>query len=328
MALLRLRRQRMGRGQRVVVTSREYVIQRGEERLDMFLARKGPGLTRSQARRLMDEGYVLLNGSVPKASRKLRPGDRISLIVPPPRPAVLAPEAIPLNIVYQDEELGVVDKPAGLTVHPAPGHPSHTLVNALLALCPDLKGIGGEMRPGIVHRLDKDTSGLMVVAKSSPAHLSITKQIKDRAVRKGYLALAWGQVEPTEGRINAPIGRDPRNRKRMAVVQGGRESVTTYRVLQHFALHSDKYSFVEVFPETGRTHQIRVHFASMGHPLMGDALYGKKSPSALLTTGPVLDRQFLHAHLLGFRHPATDEYMEFTSPLPLELREVIGVLDQ
>ncbi len=315
------------------MTTREFVVEEGtlapgaEERLDLFLARQGPDLTRAQVRRLMEEGYILLNGGVPKASRKLRPGDRISITVPPPRPVELAPEAMPLNVIYQDGELLVVDKPAGLTVHPAPGHPSHTLVNALLALCPDLKGIGGELRPGIVHRLDKDTSGLMVVAKTATAHLSIARQIKDRTVRKVYLALAWGKVEPAEGIIEAPIGRDPRNRKRMAVVQGGREASTSYKVLRYYPDHS----FLEAFPRTGRTHQIRVHFASTGHPLAGDALYGhlrtkRPGPSAGLELN--LNRQFLHAHLLGFQHPTTGEYLEFTSPLPQELREVIGAFDK
>ena len=305
-----------------MVISRELVVGPGAlmsgdaDRLDMFLARHvGLGLTRSQVVRLVDEGQILLNGAIPKASRRLRPGDCISVTVPPPRPVDLVPEEIPLNIVYQDGELLVVDKPAGLTVHPAPGHPSHTLVNALLAFCPDLKGIGGELRPGIVHRLDKDTSGLMVVAKSAAAHLGLTKQIKERDLRKGYLALPRGKVDPAEGTIEAPIGRDPRNRKRMAVVQGGRNARTRYTVRQYYS----KYSFVEVFPETGRTHQIRVHFASMGHPLAGDAVYGGKCC--------FLGRQFLHAHLLGFRHPTTGEYLEFASPLPKDLCAVIEALE-
>ena len=326
MALRQLRGQEMGGGEGAGVTSEEIVVERDEERLDVFLARSGPDLTRSQVRRLVDEGYVLLNGGAAKPSRKLQPGDRVSITVPPPRPLALTPEAMPLNIVYQDQELLVVDKPAGLTVHPAPGHPSHTLVNALLAVCPDLQGIGGKLRPGIVHRLDKDTSGLMVVAKSARAHLGISAQLKDRSVRKAYLALAQGRVEPKGGYINAPIGRDPRNRKRMAVVQGGRESSTRYKVLHYFAVNSDQYSLVEVFPETGRTHQIRVHLAATGHPLVGDALYGKKSaiPADVLRSG--LDRQFLHAHLLGFRHPSTDEYLEFSSPLPEDLHRAIEAL--
>ena len=186
-------------------------------------------LTRSQIHRLVEEGYVLLNGSVAKPSRKLRPGDRVSLTVPPPRSVELLAKPIPLNIHYQDPELLVVDKPAGMPVHPSPGHPSRTLVNALLALCPDLKGIGGEARPGIVHRLDKDTSGLMVVAKTGRAHAGISQQFKGRAIRKGYLALARGHIKPADGTIAGPIGRDPRNRKRMAVVAGGRTPRRTTR---------------------------------------------------------------------------------------------------
>ena len=304
-----------------MVTRREFLVEHGEQRLDLYLVRKGPGLSRSQVRRLLNEGYIQLNGEVPKPSQKIQPGDMVTLIVPPPRPLDLAPQALPLNIVFQDDELIVVDKPAGLTVHPGPGHPSHTLVNALLALCPDLKGIGGTLRPGIVHRLDKNTSGLMVVAKSSLAHDKLSAQLKERSVRKGYLALAWGVVKPTEATIEAPIGRDPRNRKRMAVVQGGRQALTRYKVVQSPANHS----LAEVFPETGRTHQIRVHFASIGHPLVGDALYGGRSGDK--GTLPLAqDRHFLHAYLLGFRHPVTARYLEFNSPLPEDLRQMMETL--
>ena len=209
----------------------------------------------------------------------------------------------------------MVDKPAGLTVHPAPGHPSGTLVNALLAVVPDLKGIGGELRPGIVHRLDKETSGLMVVAKTHQAHLELSRQIKERQVEKGYLALASGVVTPSEGVIDAPIGRNPRHRKKMAVVAGGRAARTRYKVLRS----SDRYSLVEVMLETGRTHQIRVHFASLGRPLVGDRVYGNRSP--------LINRQFLHAHLLGFTHPETGEWRQFTSPLPADLRAVLDMIE-
>ena len=295
----------------------------GTDRLDVFLAKAVPTLTRSRLKRLTDLGYVLLNGSVPKASAKLQPGDRILLTVPPPKPVELTPEAIPLDVLYQDDELLVVDKPAGLTVHPAPGHPNHTLVNALLAICGDLKGIGGELRPGIVHRLDKDTSGLMMVAKSDLAHQGLSRQIKDRQVRKGYMALARGEVKPPEGVIRAPIGRDPRNRKRMAVVAGGRESSTAYRVLRSYQPDRESYSLLEVFPETGRTHQIRVHFASEGHPLVGDAVYGLRRKGEVLSSV----RQFLHAHVLGFRHPVLGHYLEFNSPLPADLQAVLQELE-
>ena len=294
----------------------------GPDRLDVFLARAVPTLTRSRLKRLTDMGYVLLNGSVPKPSARLQAGDRILLTVPPPRPVALAPEAIPLEVVYQDDEFLVVDKPAGLTVHPAPGHPSHTLVNALLAICEDLKGIGGEIRPGIVHRLDKDTSGLMMVAKTEQAHHSLSSQIKDRKVHKGYMALARGEVAPSEGTIQAPIGRDLRNRKRMAVVAGGRQASTAYRVLRCYQRDGESYSLLEVFPETGRTHQIRVHFASKGHPLTGDAVYGPRRRDGAVSLG----RQFLHAHVLGFCHPTGGEYLEFNSPLPGDLQAVLQEL--
>ena len=309
-----------------MVTRTEYLVEQGQERLDLFLVRKGPGLTRSQVRRLLDEGYVQLNGEAPKPSRKIQAGDLITLIVPPPRPVDLAPEAMPLNIVFQDGELLVVDKPAGLTVHPAPGHPSHTLVNALLALCPDLKGIGGELRPGIVHRLDKDTSGLMVVAKSSQAHTNLSEQLKEHTVHKGYLALARGILTPSDGAVNRPIVRDRHNRKRMAVGEGGRSAMTRYKVVRHLS----GCSLMEVFPETGRTHQIRVHLASIGHPLVGDALYGGRSANKIEpSTGSeavVLGRHFLHAHVLGFSHPTTGEYVEFSSPLPEDLRVALEAL--
>ena len=293
------------------MTGRVYVVETGEERLDVYLAEREPELTRSQLKRLVAEGNVLLNGSLPKAGTRVRAGDLISVTVPEPRPSKLVAEDIPVDVVYQDGEMLVVNKPAGLTVHPAPGHPSRTLVNALLAMCPDLKGIGGELRPGIVHRLDKDTSGLMMVAKSGPAHACLSKQIKDRAVTKGYTAMVLGRITSDEGRFDSPIGRDPRNRKRMAVVPGGRDAVTRYRVLKRY----ERYTLLEVFPETGRTHQIRVHFAHARRPLLGDTVYGGRSK--------VLPRQFLHAHLLGMRHPSSGEYMEFKSDLPQDLEQAV-----
>ena len=285
------------------------------ERLDILLVREADGLTRSQIKRLIQDGQVLVNDMPCRPSQQVRAGDRVSLVVPPPRPVAIEPEDIPLSVVYQDAHLLVVDKPAGLTVHPAPGHPSGTLVNALLAVVPDLKGIGGELRPGIVHRLDKETSGLMVVAKTHQAHLELSRQIKERQVEKGYLALASGVVTPNEGVIDAPIGRNPRHRKKMAVVAGGRAARTRYKVLRS----SDRYSFVEVMLETGRTHQIRVHFASLGRPLVGDRVYGNRSP--------LIKRQFLHAHLLGFTHPETGEWRQFTSSLPADLRAVLDMIE-
>ena len=291
----------------------------GAERLDLFLAGRGLGLTRSQLRRLINEGHVLLNGEAAKGSQRVRTGDLVSLSVPAPRPSKAVPQWMPLTVVFQDDELVVIDKPAGLSVHPGPGHPDHTLVNALLALCPEIQGIGGEIRPGIVHRLDKDTSGLMMVAKSHAAHLNLSAQIKDRCVTKGYLALVAGVMEqdsglPEFGLIDAPVARDPRNRKRMAVVVGGREARTRYRVVQTL----DGWSLLELYLETGRTHQIRVHLAYLGHPLYGDGVYGRASHS--------LNRHFLHAHHLGFRHPSTGEEVEFRSELPPELALVVDEL--
>ena len=300
--------------------------------MDQFLAGQPTGLTRSQLQRLIGDGLALVNGSESKVSSKVRRGDRITLTVPPPKPTEVVPQWMPLTVVYQDEHIAVIDKSAGLAVHPGPGHSDHTLVNALLAICPDIQGVGGEIRPGIVHRLDKDTSGLMVVAKTHQAHLDVSSQIKARQVDKGYIALAVGKVEPAVGVIDEPIGRDQHNRKRMAVVPDGREARTRYRVLEYIMPSGGVpmpsggvrmpsggvrlgYSLLEVVLETGRTHQIRVHFSFLGHPLMGDGVYGRSSP--------LLDRQFLHANRLGFRHPATGEPVEFRSELPPELSSVL-----
>ena len=291
----------------------DFTVAEPGDRLDKHIAQRY-ALSRSLVQKLVEEGHVTVNGSVAKASLKLNVGDRVRVIIPPPSPTTLAPEDIPLKIVYEDSDLLVVDKPAGLPVHPAPGHPSGTLVNALLSHCPDLGGIDGSLRPGIVHRLDKDTSGLMVIAKNDAAQRSLSQQIKDRLIKKGYLALVMGHLSPKQGAIEAPIGRHPRHRKRMAVVSRGREARTQYKVISYVG----NCTFLEAMPETGRTHQIRVHFSSIGHPLFGDPLYGKKSP--------LLSRQFLHARLLGFKLPSTGEYVEFESELPPELRETLAHL--
>ena len=291
--------------------TREYRVDIGQVRLDVYLAQKRSDLTRARLQKLIAEGCVRLNGSPARPSQKVRAGDRVLLTVPPPRPTDLTPQRIPLDLVYQDEEVAVVDKPAGLPVHPGPGHPDGTLVNGLLALCPDIQGIGGDIRPGIVHRLDKDTSGLMAVAKTHAAHQSLSEQLKSRRVTKGYLALATGKVMPAEGLIDAPIARDSRNRKRMAVTAGGRESRTCYRTLENPSGHT----LLELLLETGRTHQIRVHLAYLGYPLLGDDTYGRSSP--------LLARQFLHAYNLGFEHPNSGEWMDFHSGLPGDLTAVL-----
>jgi len=287
-----------------------------ESRLDQFLAGQETGLTRSQLSRLIVDGQVLVNGGPAKPSNKVRAGDTVSLTVPPPKPAGVVAQDIPLSVVYQDEDLVVIDKPAGLAVHPGPGHPDQTLVNALLAMCPDIQGIGGEIRPGIVHRLDKDTSGLMMVAKTHQAHVDLSAQIKARKVTKGYLALVEGTPSPLNGKVDAPVGRHPRRRTRMAVVVGGKEARTNYKTGEQFPNHS----LLELYLETGRTHQIRVHMAHIGHPLVGDTLYGSASH--------LVERHFLHAFHLGFKHPVSGEPLEFQTPLPPDLAPAVESLRQ
>ncbi|MCY3543543.1 MAG: RluA family pseudouridine synthase [Chloroflexi bacterium] len=286
-----------------------FVTDADGERLDRFLDTRCPALSRSRIQGLISEGSVTLDGSAAKPSTKIRRGQTVSLRIPQPSESSLRPQNIPLTIVYEDSDLLVVDKPAGMTVHPAPGHPDGTLVNAVLAHCPDLQGIGGTVRPGIVHRLDKDTSGLMVVAKNDRAHRSLSDQLKAREFTKVYIALMHGSVTPSEAIINAPIGRSPANRQRMAVVDVGRKAITRYRVLRHYPSHS----LVEIRPTTGRTHQIRVHFASLGYPLVGDATYGKADNA--------LNRHFLHATTLGFKHPSSGDYREFGAAMSAELEE-------
>ncbi len=304
---------------RPVADVHDLTADRDGERLDLFIARRLSELTRSRVRKLIDEGAVTIFshagglGETPrKAGVKLKAGQRVRVSPPPPRPSTLQPEPMALSIIYEDGDLLVIDKPAGLAVHPSPGHSSHTLVHGVLAHCPDLSGIGGEGRPGIVHRLDKDTSGLIIVAKNDMAHVSLARQLKERKVEKTYLALVEGRIKPAEGIIDAPIGRDPRHRKRMAVVERGRDARTRYRLLREVAGRS----LVEVRPETGRTHQIRVHLASIGFPICGDALYGRG--------GAGLARQFLHAHRLAFRHPATGERLELEAPLADDLAAALA----
>ncbi len=289
------------------------------ERLDKWLAARLPDHSRTEIQRWIREGLVRVNGRGSKPGYKLEAGDVVDVDIPVSVPyEEVRPEPIPLNIVYEDEDILVIDKPAGMVVHPAAGHTSGTLVNAILYHCPELEGVGGTRRPGIVHRLDKDTSGLIVVAKNSPAHRELQRQFREREVDKAYLALVEGHLQPKVGRIEAPIGRHRRHRKKMAVVRDGREAVTEYRVIGYY----DDFTLVEAHPLTGRTHQIRVHFAFIGYPLAGDTVYGRRKQRLK----PWLKRHFLHAHRLRFRLPRTGEAVEFTSPLPEDLQAVLDRL--
>ena len=286
-------------------------------RLDRFVAARLADLSRTTVQRLVDDGFITLNGSICKASDKVGPGDAIVVRVPPPAPTELVAEAIPLAIVYEDDDVIVIDKPAGLVVHPAAGHASGTLVNALLGHIPDLEGIGGEVRPGIVHRLDKDTSGLIIAAKHDRALQLLQAQFKARTIKKMYLALVEGIVEPREGIIEAPIGRSKTDRKKMAVTREGRSARTRYRVKQIY--RQPDLSLVEAYPETGRTHQLRVHLAWLKHPLVGDEVYGRQRSIV------PIERHFLHAALLTLTLP-NGEAHTFTSPLPTDLQHVLDQL--
>lgn len=289
----------------------ELKVEFGGVRLDKYVAERCH-LSRSRVQKLIAEGLVLVEGRPAKPGRRLESGEVISVTLPPSPSARLEPEAIPLQIVYEDGEVLVVDKPPGLAVHPAPGHESGTLVNAILAHYPELAKLG-PARPGIVHRLDKDTSGLLVIAKSERARLFLVEQLRRREFKKGYLALVRGHLSPTKGVIEGAIGRHPRNRKLMAVTRRGKEARTYYEVKEYLK----GYTMLEIETETGRTHQIRVHLSAIGYPIVGDSTYGVKSP--------FLKRQFLHAHRLGFRLPS-GKWAQFTSELPTDLREALKLI--
>jgi 23S rRNA pseudouridine1911/1915/1917 synthase len=288
-----------------------FIADKKGARLDKYVSEKHPELSRTHVQKLIAEGYITVNDQVAKPGLRLNIGDRLKLAIPPAPPSRLVPETMPLNILYEDDDLLVVDKPAGLPVHPAPGHPAHTLVNAILSHFPHLADIGDSLRPGVVHRLDKDTSWVMLVAKNNAAQANLAQQFKSHSVSKAYLVLVKGRLTPENGVIEAAIGRDPRNRKKMAVVAKGREARTEYRVIKYIG----GYTLLEVMPETGRTHQIRVHLAAIGYPVVGDKVYGVKSP--------FLSRQFLHASRLGFKLPSSGEYMEFKSELPPDLAQAL-----
>jgi len=290
-------------------------------RLDRFVVQALPELARSAVQRLIEEGRVTVNGKTGKSAYRVRAGDVLVIHVPPPRPAEAQAQVIPLDIVYEDADLIVINKPAGMVVHPAAGHDSGTLVNALLSHCPELRGVGEEMRWGIVHRLDKDTSGLILVAKTGAARENLQRQFKNRSVAKVYLALVEGHLTPPQGLIDVPIGRDKVRRKRMTVVPDGRPSRTMYKAIEFFVKSQRSYTLVEVRPQTGRTHQIRVHLAWLKFPVVGDTVYGHRRKTTL-----PLKRHFLHAQSLTFRLPSDGREVTFTAPLPSDLASVLEAL--
>jgi len=286
------------------------------ERLDAFLAEVIADLSRTAVKDLISDGKVLVDGQVRKPSYRVKEGEQVLVHVPEARQVSIEPQNIPLEIIYQDQDIVVVNKPKGMVVHPAHGNWDNTMVNALLYHIKDLSGINGELRPGIVHRLDKDTSGVMVVAKHDQAHRVLAEQIKEHTIRREYQALVHGVIKENLGTIEAPIGRSRVDRKKMAVTADGRPAVSRYRVLERY----QNYTLVQVALLTGRTHQIRVHFSYIKHPVVGDTVYGPAKPHL------GLESQALHAIILGFNHPRTGEYMEFTSPLPDEFQQVLSKL--
>ncbi|GFO56610.1 pseudouridine synthase [Geomonas sp. Red276] len=301
-----------------------------QERLDSFVARSVPELTRSAALRLIESGHITVNGKSQKPSLKLKAGDAVSVEVPPPAPAEPQAEEIPIEILYEDPDVVVINKGAGMVVHPGAGNQDGTLVNALLAHCTDLSGIGGELRPGIVHRIDKDTSGTLVVAKSDRAHLSLAEQFKEHTIKRVYLALVYGSLKEDKGRIQSLIGRHPIERKKMSgKARHGKEAITHWRVVARYP----EMTLVRLRLETGRTHQIRVHLSEAGHPLVADELYGGGNrlsgikDQTLKQMVRTMGRHALHAKTLGFLHPVTGEYLEFDTELPEDMAGILAYLD-
>ena len=287
------------------------------ERIDRFLA-DSQDLTRSFLQKILKEGEVIVNGKSVKANYKLRKGDRIEFEIPEAVEPDIVAEDIPLSILYEDADVLVVDKPKGIVVHPAAGHYSRTLVNAVMYHCKgELSGINGVLRPGIVHRIDRDTTGSIIICKNDMAHNEIARQLKEHSINRRYRAIVTGVLKDEEGTIEGAIGRDKKDRKKMAITADGKPAVTHYRVLQRFK----HYTYVECVLETGRTHQIRVHMASIGHPLLGDEVYGRRSDKYKC------EGQCLHAMTLGFHHPRTGEYIEVNAPLPPYFEHLLAVLE-
>lgn len=289
-------------------------------RLDQFLSQRETELSRSAIQKHIKDGDVLVQGKHVKANYRVVTGEQISMEIPEPVEVAIIPQNIPLQILYEDQDILIVDKPKGMVVHPAPGHPDQTLVNAVMYHCKDsLSGINGEIRPGIVHRIDQDTTGSLIICKNDTAHIKIAEQIKVHSIRRIYRGIVIGRVAKEEGVIHAPIGRNPNDRKKMAINEkNGKDAITHYRVLKHYK----DYTYMEFQLETGRTHQIRVHMASIGHPLLGDMVYGpKKCPYKLRG-------QTLHAAIIGFVHPSTGEYMEVEAPIPEYFSHLLTILPE
>lgn len=314
----------------------EYIVEDNSgARLDVYLAERMPDLSRSNIQKLIGSGHITVNSSVQRTSYKVQSGDRISVTIPPPEPTNIRAEEIPLDVRYEDNQIIVINKAKGMTVHPAPGSKSGTLVNAILAYSEDLSGIGGVERPGIVHRLDKDTTGLLVVAKTDLAHSSLQQQIQKRTAERRYIALVWGETKFSEAVVDAPLGRHPTDRQKMAVIKDttrytAREAITNLTVLERFT----GFTLLEAKLDTGRTHQIRVHCTFIGHPVVGDPTYGgirkilptflsKLEQRELSRLIEDLHGQALHAYFLSFDHPVTKERMAFEVPVPAEMSEII-----
>lgn len=300
---------------------KKIIVQANEKgaRLDSYIASKEKEISRTNVQRLIESGNILVNNNIQKISYKVQAGDEISIVIPEAREIELKPQDIKVDIVYEDSHIIVVNKPKGLVVHPAIGNPDGTLVNAIMNICKDsLSGIGGEIRPGIVHRLDKDTTGLLIIAKNDKAHINLSEQIKNREVKKMYVALVRGIVPEDEATINMPIGRSTKDRKKMAVVKNGKEAVTHFKVLNRFK----NYTLLEIKIDTGRTHQIRVHMSEIGYPVVGDMVYsnGKNEFG--------VEGQMLHAKSLDFKHPITEKQMHLEAELPKYFKEVIDKLQK
>ena len=293
----------------------EFQIEQKSGRVDKYLTTELDTMSRSKVQNLIADGYVIVNGETIKANYKLETGDKVEVFVPEPEAVDVEAEDIPLDIIYEDKDIVLVNKAQGMVVHPGAGNPNGTLVNALLFHIKDLSGTNGEIRPGIVHRLDKDTSGILMVAKNDEAHVNLSEQLQNRTVKRKYWALVHGVLPHEHGTINAPIGRDPKDRQKFTVIKGGKEAISHFRVLERI----QKFSLMEVSLETGRTHQIRVHLNYIDHPVAGDKIYGPKK--SLEGNG-----QFLHARMLEFTHPRTGETMSFEAELPALFEETLDRL--